>query len=88
MSALSFAAVESVARTRVKAELIGGMLRELYFTSAVVGAGLRIRLKNVSAMYHVARRVDLRLLTAKRLLLSLLPELYLLRNKLRVMTGS
>jgi glycosyltransferase involved in cell wall biosynthesis len=88
MSALSFAAVESVARTRVKAELIGGMLRELYFTSAVVGAGLRIRLKNVSAMYYVARRVDLRLLTAKRLLLSLLPELYLLRNKLRVMTGS
>ncbi|MFM0041895.1 glycosyltransferase family 2 protein [Paraburkholderia sediminicola] len=81
MSALSFVAVESASRARVKADLIGGMLRELHFTSAILGAGLDVRLKNLKSIWHVARRVDVRLLTIKRLLFALFPELYLLRNK-------
>ncbi|MGF6899197.1 glycosyltransferase family 2 protein [Paraburkholderia sp. GAS348] len=81
MSALSFAAVEPIARTRVKADLIGGMLGELHVTSAMLGAGIKLRLKNIKATWHIAGCVDVRLLTLKRMLFALLPELYLIRRK-------
>lgn len=80
MCALSFAALEAPQRTMVRSQLIGNLLGDLHNTSAQIGAGLELRAKNIVAAWRVASSVSMRVLTFKRILLALVPELYRARG--------
>lgn len=79
MCALSFAALDPAPRDAVRSFVIGHLLGDLHNTSAQVGAGVGLRIRNIVATWYVATHVSLRLLTLKRVLLALLPELYRIR---------
>jgi glycosyltransferase involved in cell wall biosynthesis len=76
LSSLSFSALNQKERPRVRSRLIGESLGDLHRTSAIVGAGISVRMRNIAAAWHVAKHVDVRLMLGKRGLLALVPELY------------
>ncbi|WP_322091631.1 glycosyltransferase family 2 protein [Paraburkholderia bannensis] len=80
MCALSFAALDAPQRTIVRSRLIGNLLGDLHNTSAQIGAGVGMRTRNLLAAWRVASSVSMRVLTFKRILLALVPELYRARG--------
>ncbi|WP_025597424.1 glycosyltransferase family 2 protein [Burkholderia sp. WSM2230] len=82
ISELSFIAIESPARARIKQEIIGKTLGDLHFASALVGPDLKLRCMNVAATWYVATHISPRLFSLKRLLLAVVPELYRLKPEI------
>jgi glycosyltransferase involved in cell wall biosynthesis len=76
MCALTFSAVAPAQRAGVQLFVIGQLLGDLHNVSAEIGPGLRLRITNLVAAWHVATRISFRVLTLKRLLLAVAPELY------------
>jgi glycosyltransferase involved in cell wall biosynthesis len=76
LSALTFSAVDPADRQSVQSFIIGQLLGDLHNSSSQVGPGLRMRIRNVLVTWHVATHISFRLLTFKRLLLAVAPELY------------
>jgi glycosyltransferase involved in cell wall biosynthesis len=76
LSFLSFSALSAKERGVARSRLIGEALGDLQRTSAMVGAGMRVRIRNIAAAWHVARYVNFRLLFGRRGLLAVAPELY------------
>jgi hypothetical protein len=76
MCALTFPALAPVQRERVQLFVIGRLLGDLHNVSAEIGPGVRLRITNLLAAWHVATRISFRVLTLKRLLLAVAPELY------------
>ncbi|MEX3999160.1 glycosyltransferase family 2 protein [Paraburkholderia sp. EG285A] len=76
MCALTYAGVTPVHRENVKLFIVGQLLGDLHNVSADLGPTLRLRITNVIAMWHVATRISVRVLTFKRMMLAIAPELY------------
>jgi glycosyltransferase involved in cell wall biosynthesis len=76
MCMLTFSGVEPEQRVIVQLYIIGQLLGDLHNVSADIGPGVRLRIRNVLATWLVATRVSFRVLTLKRLLLAVAPELY------------
>jgi glycosyltransferase involved in cell wall biosynthesis len=76
MCALTYLAIAPAQRERVKLFIVGHLLGDLHNLSAEIGPGLRRRWTNVFATWHVASRISLRVLSIKRVLLAVAPELY------------
>jgi hypothetical protein len=83
MSELSFGALEPPGRRKIRNKIIGTTLGDLHCASSLVGPDIKLRMMNVAATWHVATHTSLRLFTAKRLLLALVPEIYRLQSQVR-----
>ncbi len=79
MCALSYAGVAPEQREMVKLFIVGQLLGDLHNVSADLGPNLRLRIANVIAMWHAATRISFRVLTLKRMVLAVMPELYGMR---------
>lgn len=76
MCALTFSGVAPSQREMVQLFIIGQLLGDLHNVSAEIGPGLRLRIRNVLAMWNVAKKISFRVLTFKRMMLAVAPELY------------
>ncbi|WP_109477844.1 glycosyltransferase family 2 protein [Paraburkholderia sp. C35] len=79
--ALPFSAVPRQHRASVRVSLVDGQLRSIPSISYEAGITPALRLRNLAALWYAATRVSSRFLSARRIAISLFPELRQLKQR-------